>query len=90
MPNPIGGKIVRDNEGHATGVLIDKAMTLVVANIPPPDKDDIRAAYREAIATLLPLGMTGVHDTGISIGEAEVYMSMADDGELDMRIYAME
>jgi hypothetical protein len=37
----------------------------------------------------LPLGLTGVHDTGISIAEAEVYMSMADDGALKMRIYAM-
>ena len=88
-PDPIGGKILRDDDGHATGVLIDKAMDLVTAHIPAPDKDDIRAAYHEAMAALLPLGMTGVHDTGISIGEAEVYMSMADDNELDLRIYAM-
>jgi hypothetical protein len=33
--------------------------------------------------------MTGVHDAGIDIREAEVYMSMADDRELYMRIYAM-
>jgi len=88
-PDPIGGKILRDKDGLATGVLIDKAMSLVVAHIPPPDKDDIRAAYRKAIGTLLPLGMTGVHDVRVSIDEAEVYMSMADDEELDMRIYAM-
>jgi hypothetical protein len=88
-PDPIGGKILRGDNGRATGVLIDKAMGLVDAHIPPPDKDDIRAAYHEAMAALLPLGMTGVHDAGISIGEAEVYMSMADDDELDMRIYAM-
>jgi len=33
--------------------------------------------------------MTGMHDAGINITEAEVLMSMADDNELDMRIYAM-
>ncbi len=88
-PDPIGGKILRNDNGRATGVLIDRAMGLVTAHIPAPDKDDIRAAYHEAMAALLPLGMTGVHDAGISIGEAEVYMSMADDDELDMRIYAM-
>ena len=88
-PNPIGGKILRDTAGHATGILIDKAMNLVVAHIPSPDKDDIREAYRKAMAALLPLGLTGVHDAGISIGEAEVYMSMADDSELGIRIYAM-
>ena len=88
-PDPVGGKILRDAQGNATGVLIDKAMALVDAHLPVADKDDIRTAYREAIATMTRLGITGAHDAGISIGEAEVYMSMADDGEIDMRIYAM-
>ncbi len=88
-PNPIGGKIIRDDNGHATGVLIDKAMGLVTAHLPAPDKGDVRAALQAATDVLLPLGLTGVHDTGISIAEAEVYMSMADDGALKMRIYAM-
>jgi len=88
-PNPIGGKIIRDDNGHATGVLIDKAMGLVTAHLPAPDKGDVRAAFQAATDVLLPLGLTGVHDTGISIAEAEVYMSMADDGVLKMRIYAM-
>jgi predicted amidohydrolase YtcJ len=64
-------------------------MDLVTAHLPVPDKDDIRQAYVEAMATLLPLGLTGVHDTGISLSQAEVYMSLADDAALDMRIYAM-
>ncbi len=88
-PDPIGGKIIRDRNGKASGVLVDAAMNLVTAHIPAPGKDDIRRAYRLAIRTLLSLGMTSVHDTGINIIEAEVYMSMADDDELDMRIYAM-
>ena len=88
-PDPVGGKIIRDDNGHASGVLIDRAMGLVMAHLPAPDKDDIRAAYLAATDVLLPLGMTGVHDTRINIAEAEVYMSMADDGALKMRIYAM-
>ncbi len=88
-PDPIGGKIVRDGSGKATGILIDKAMALIAQHVPAPDKDDIREAYLEATAYLLSLGITGVHDAGISIREAEVYMSMADDGELGMRIHAM-
>ncbi len=88
-PDPIGGKILRDSSGKATGIMIDKAMALVDQHVPAPDKDDIREAYLEATSYLLSLGMTGVHDTGIDIHEAEVYMSMADDGELGMRIYAM-
>jgi len=88
-PDPIGGKIVRDGNGKATGVLIDNAMSLVVAHIPMPNKNDIREAYLTATRYLLSLGMTGMHDAGVNIAEAEVFMSMADDGELAMRIYAM-
>ncbi|MDX1507615.1 MAG: amidohydrolase [Woeseiaceae bacterium] len=88
-PDPIGGKIVRDDDGKATGVLIDKAMDMVDELVPSPNKDEIRAAFLKAIELLVPEGMTGMHDAGISTTEAEVLMSMADDGELDMRIYAM-
>jgi predicted amidohydrolase YtcJ len=88
-PDPIGGKIVRDTSGKATGILVDKAKDLMTVHIPTPDKDDIRRAYLLANDYLISLGMTGVHDAGINIREAEVYMSMADDGELDLRIYAM-
>jgi len=88
-PDPVGGKILRDANGKATGVLVDNAMSLLEPHIPVPGKDDIRRAYRTAIRRLVSLGMTGVHDAGINTREAEVYMSMADDGELDMRIYAM-
>jgi predicted amidohydrolase YtcJ len=88
-PDPIGGKILRDRNGHATGVLIDKAMGLVQTHIPGASKDDIRVAHKMAFAALLALGMTGVHDAGIAIDEAEVYLSEANDGDLSMRVYAM-
>jgi predicted amidohydrolase YtcJ len=88
-PDPIGGKIVRDNLGKATGILVDKAMSIVEAHVPAPGRQDIREAYRLAIPSLLALGLTGVHDAGISKTNAEIYMSMADDGELGIRVYAM-
>jgi len=87
--DPIGGKIVRDDNGKATGVLIDKALGLMDRHVPAPSKDDIRIAYLKAVESLVALGMTGMHDAGIDITQAEVLMSMADDGELDMRVYAM-
>jgi len=88
-PDPVGGKIIRDDNGKATGVLVDTAMALVEKHVPDPTRNEIREAYASAIDSLLALGITGVHDAGISKTEAEVYMSMADDGELGMRIYAM-
>ena len=88
-PDPVGGKIIRDDAGNATGTLIDNAMSLVSSQVPPPSKDELRRAMAAAFAELTSLGLTSVHDAGIGIPEAEVYMSMADNGEMPMRIYAM-
>jgi predicted amidohydrolase YtcJ len=88
-PDPVGGKIVRDGHGNATGTLIDNAMAFVEKHIPEPTRSEIREAYASAVDSLLAVGITGVHDAGINKTEAEVYMSMADDNELGMRIYAM-
>lgn len=88
-PDPVGGKILRDDNGHATGVFIDQAMDLIEAHVPRPGKSEIRNAVHAAVDTLLAEGMTGVHDAGVDLETLEVYMSMADDGDLGMRIYAM-
>lgn len=87
--DPVGGKILRDDNGQATGIFIDLAMDLVEQHLPPPDKEDYRAALLSAVDALVAEGVTGVHDAGIGIMNAEVYLSMADNDELDMRIYAM-
>ena len=88
-PDPVGGKIIRDDNGHATGIFVDRAMDLIASHVPQPDKAEGRAAVRAAVDTLLSEGMTSVHDAGVGIMNAEIYMSMADDGELGMRVYAM-
>ena len=88
-PDPVGGKIHRDHDGHATGTLVDKAMDLVAREIPAPDTEDYRQAFLAAFGHLTALGLTSVHDAGINVTEAETYISMADDEEMSMRIYAM-
>lgn len=88
-PDPVGGRIIRDDDGKATGTLVDNAMNLVDTAVPETTKEEYRQAFLAAFAELTSLGLTSVHDAGISIDEAEVYMSMADNDEMSMRIYAM-
>lgn len=88
-PDPVGGRIVRDEKGGATGILVDSAMHLVAEQMPPPTRQEIRKAIAAAQEELLSLGLTAVHDAGIDIDQAEVYLSLADDDELQLRVYAM-
>ena len=88
-PDPPGGRIERDAAGNPTGVLVDKAMLLVERVIPQPTDDEQRAALAAAFKELGSVGLTGVGDAGDTAREIAVYKSMADQGRLTVRIYAM-
>ncbi len=88
-PDPVGGRIIRDANGHATGVFVDLAMDLIDTKVPATNKDEMQDSIRSAVSALLSEGITSVHDAGIELMNAEVYLSMADNNLLDMRIYAM-
>ncbi|MBE0643640.1 MAG: amidohydrolase [Bacteroidetes bacterium] len=65
-PDPEGGRIVRGADGEATGILLDQAIELVRANIPQPAIDEMAEAYATAIQRCLAVGMTGMHDMGLT------------------------
>ena len=88
-PDPVGGKIIRDQNGHATGIFVDNAMQLIDRIVPAPGKADVRRWVLGAVDALLAEGITSVHDAGIDLQTAEVYLSLVENGELDLRIYAM-
>jgi predicted amidohydrolase YtcJ len=88
-PSPAGGEIVKDKNGQPTGVLIDNAEYLVTRLIPKADVDQLSAQLDAASSHLLSLGITSVHDAGISKMGYDFYRQKAQAGELRFRIYAM-
>ena len=88
-PDPVGGKILRDAEGNATGIFVDNAMALIEQYIARPDEDEIRYALGVAQKELNSLGITSVHDAGVDTRTLAVYKQMADAGQLSIRVYAM-
>lgn len=87
--DPDGGRIIRDAEGVPTGVLIDRASGIVSKQIPPTDTVRVRKAIRNAISHCVALGITSVHDAGVSPETVDAYKSMIDSGNFDFRVYAM-
>jgi predicted amidohydrolase YtcJ len=88
-PDPEGGLIVRDENGEATGVLVDNAMYFVTQVIPPLTEAELREGVRLAQAELNRLGITAAVDAGAKRGELEVMEEMARNGELTFRNFAM-
>jgi len=96
-PDPEGGTIVRDAQGRATGVLLETAEGLVLDAIEASRSDmsaaerrerqrkQVRLAAEEALAN----GVTSFHDQGASFETIELYRTMAEEGALGIRMYAM-
>lgn len=88
-PDPVGGKIIRDANGKATGVLVDSAQELVDKVVPRQTEAESRAMLDEALKQIASMGLTSVHDAGVGVLEDRLYRHYADDGKLTARIYGM-
>ena len=88
-PDPAGGKIMRDAHGKATGVLVDAAQGLVRSVMPPQTEAEARVALDRALAQIAKVGLTSVHDAGVTVGQDRLYRDYADHGKLTARVYAM-
>src|SRR6266403_4562945 len=87
--DPRGGKVLRDATGAPTGVLIDRAEELVAGKIPPPGEQQVRERLRRAALACARLGITTVHDAGVSREALDAYRALIRDRQLPIRIYAM-
>jgi len=88
-PDPPGGKIIRDAKGHATGILVDRAQGLVRAKIPSPAYSQVKRQLELAGRECARLGLTGVHDAGVSAEDLRAYRELIAEGKLPVRVWAM-
>jgi predicted amidohydrolase YtcJ len=61
-PDPEGGKIERDDQGHPTGILLENAMDLVFKVLPEPSIHQLSQMFEKAQSELWKVGLTGIHD----------------------------
>jgi len=88
-PDPDGGQIVRDEQGEATGVLIDNAMDLVSKVFPTPSDQQIQGYELRAMSYLASLGLTSAHDAGITAQELRAFQALRSAGKMPIRVYPM-
>ena len=87
-PDPTGGRIVRDGEGTATGLLIDAAMGLVSALEPALTPARRREALRRGASLYASRGWTGLHDMSVDAEDLPLVADLARRGELPLRVAA--
>lgn len=87
--SPVGGEIIKDENGKPTGVFIDNAEVLIKNHIPLPSSGEQQLAYQAATKHLLQLGITSMHDAGIDFQTYQAYQQHVKDNNAKVRIYAM-
>ncbi len=96
-PNPAGGELVRDVRGELTGLLRETAQYLVSAalekargSISAAELDEERRTMaRLAAEEALSHGITSFHDAGVDFDIVDFYRTLADEGNLPVRLYVM-
>ena len=87
--DPPGGKIVRDNQGKPTGILVDNAIDLLYKHLPKTSENSLTAQLNAAGEQLLSEGITSVHDAGIGKDVYDYYKKRVAEHSLPLRIYPM-
>ncbi|CAO1616191.1 unnamed protein product [Parajaminaea phylloscopi] len=84
-----GGLVVRDPvSGEPTGILVDNAMQLALAVIPPWSQEERTRYLAQAQSLLWSLGITSVGDAAASIEDISFYQRLAENGQLGLRVNA--
>ncbi|MGW4098951.1 amidohydrolase [Mycobacterium sp. NPDC004974] len=94
-PDPPGGRIERDADGVATGMLQEAAMDLVAAFVPRPTEDQLYRALLNAQSHLHSLGITAWQDAMLgkyaAVPDAEkAYRRAVDERTLTVRVAAAQ
>lgn len=96
-PDPAGGRIVRDSRGEALGVFEERAMS-PINDAYQEYLDKLSEAEKKAIwlqgielaeQECLSKGITSFEDAGSSFQEIKWYKELAEQGALDLRLWAM-
>jgi predicted amidohydrolase YtcJ len=84
-PDPFGGRIVRDANGDATGVLLERAVELAAPYLPEPPAVVLDDALRDAQAEAHRFGITGIHDLE-SMAVLDAFGRLDASGDLKLRV----
>lgn len=86
-PDPSGGAIERDEDGVATGILVDKAMDFVRKLISSPTDEGLAERLEMGAQVYAQRGWTGLHNMSVGPREAPIMKALDGEGRLPVRVH---
>ena len=87
-PDPEGGRIVRDEDGRATGLLVDAAMGLVADLEPKLTTARRSEALTRGAALYAARGWTGLQNMSVDAADVPLLADLARRGDLPLRVWS--
>jgi len=87
--DPMGGTLVRREDGTLTGVLLNNATDLLNDAVPPRSMEQKKRVLLYGMDQLLQAGYVSTHHAGVRSDYLPVYEALADADELAMRVEVM-
>ena len=84
-----GGEVLRDDLGNPTGILVERASTLVSKLIPETTPEKAEQALTLALQELAEKGITSFHDAGSGQEVIDLVTKFKNEGKLTSRMYIM-
>lgn len=85
----IDGGYVELSNGNLTGILLDKAVDLVLNVIPIENNEEKKKAILDAQRNCFAVGLTTVDDAGLDKGDVQLIEKLEKSKELQLRMYIM-
>ncbi len=86
-PDPAGGAIERDENGAATGMLIDNAESLVTRLMASPSRERRLEGLQRGAAVYAQYGWTGTHSMSADPFDVELMVELEETGKMPIRVY---
>jgi len=81
LPEEIdGGSIIRDDEGQATGIFVDNAMSLIPK--PPRSERQMLEYFSTTVQEALAHGLTSIHDAAVYPPMIAFFKKLAEKNSL--------
>jgi hypothetical protein len=86
---PDGGEIVKDASGEPTGLLLNRATSLLTDAVPGPTDEQYKSYVFAGLTRMARDGYVAVHEAGADRRLMKALQSLDAEGRLPVRVYAM-
>jgi len=86
---PVGGEILRDKQGRATGIFLNRATTLIQQAVPKPSNAQFETWVSKGMQQMVKDGFVAIHQAGAESQHIRAFQSLKSNQRLPVRTYAM-